>query len=70
MGCGVTDEELKKTIRRLAHELADAHALLNSQQKKRPFGQHVFNAKQMAYALLHKLHQAQQATKVSEISNA
>jgi len=60
MGCGLDDAELQQQLTRLAHELADAHALLNAQQRKRAYGQHLFNAKQLAYGLLHKMHKARQ----------
>ena len=65
MGCGVDDQELRQTIQQLAHELADAHALMNTRQKKRPFGKHVFNAKELAYGLLHKMHAERQKQAVA-----
>jgi hypothetical protein len=70
MGCGVEDNELRQTIQRLAHELADAHALMNTRQKKRPFGRHVFNAKELAYGLLHKLHAAQRQESKAVTANS
>src|ERR1051326_6729678 len=52
------NEELatfKKNLEKVAHNLADAHALMPPQQHNTEFGQLVFTSKVLAYELLQDL---------------
>ena len=54
----IDSEELQTDLTQIAYRLADAHAEMTPSQRETNAGQLVFEAKQIAYALLRKVEHA------------
>jgi hypothetical protein len=55
MVSSMTTPTLRQKVEQLAHELADAEALIKQQQRGSELGQSVYRAKNMAYGLLREM---------------